>query len=112
MSDPLDVQGQVTLNASGYGVVTLQPPGFRTWTVTAINVRTNQGPAETPVPQCTVYRGGVGGTVIAQTYMGNRATASGAAEVFQPTQPLVTEWANGVPGSVATVYLSGTMDMR
>lgn len=112
MSDPLDVQGSVTLDGSGHGIVTLQPEGFRTWTVTAINVRTNQGPAVTPVPQCTVYRGGIGGQVIAQTYMGNKATAGGSPEVFQPSQPCVTEWVNGVPGSTATVYLSGTMDMR
>lgn len=112
MSEPLDVQGSVTLNGSGYGVLTLQPPGYRTWTVTAMNVRTDQGPAVTPVPQCTVYLGGLGGRIIAQTYMGNRSTAGGAPEVVQPTQQLVFEWTNGVPGSRATAYLSGTMDMR
>lgn len=111
MSQQLDEQGFVTLNASGYGVVLLAPESFRTWTVTAINVRTSQTPTQTPVPQCTVYRGGLGGTIIAQTWMGNRSTAVGR-EVVQPSQPLAVEWANGVPGSTATVYLSGTMDMR
>lgn len=112
MSDPLDVQGSVTLNASGYGTVTLQPPGFRSWTVTAINVLTNQAATQTPVPRCVVYLGGVGGRIIAQTWQGNGATAGGSPETVQPSQPLVVEWSGGVPGSTATVYLSGTMDMR
>lgn len=112
MSNPLDAQGSVVLNASGYGTVTLEPESFRIWTVTAMNVRTSQGPAETPVPQCTVYLGGVGGRIIAQTYMGNRATAGGSPETVYPSQPLVAEWTNGVPGSRATLYLSGTMDLR
>lgn len=112
MSDPLDKQGSVTLNASGYGVVTLQPEGFREWVVTAINVRTDQAPTTTPVPQCTVYRDGIGGQIIAQTWTGNRATAGGSPETVQPSQHLVVEWTNGVPGSRATVYLSGTMNMR
>lgn len=114
MSDvqPLDEQGSVTLNASGYGLVTLQPDSFRNWTVTSINVRTDQGTTVTPVPQCTVYLGGLGGRIIAQTWMGNRATAGGSPEAVQPSQQLVIEWTNGVPGSRATVYLSGTMTMR
>lgn len=111
MSERLEASGYVTLDASGYGTVTLQPPAFRTWTVTTVNVRTDQAPDVTPVPQCTVYRGGVGGQIIAQTYMGNRSTATGR-EVVQPSEPLVTEWTNGVPGSRATVYVGGTMDMR
>lgn len=111
MSDRLDEQGSVTLDATGYGLVVLQPDSFRTWTVTTINVRTDQAPTVTPVPQCTVYRGGTGGPIVAQTWMGNRATATGH-EVVQPSEPLVTEWTNGVPGSRATVYVTGTMDMR
>ena len=107
----LDETGFVTLNAAGYGTVTLAPESFRTWTVTAINVRTSQTPTQTPVPQCTVYRGSVGGTIVAQTYMGNRSTAVGST-VVQPSQPLVVEWTNGIPGTTATVWLDGTMDMR
>jgi hypothetical protein len=108
----LDATGSVVLDADGYGTVTLAPESFRTWTVTAINVRTNQATTATPVPQVTVYRGGVGGQIIAQTWMGNRATASGSDEFIQPSQPLVTEWTNGIPGTTASVWLSGTMDMR
>lgn len=108
----LSTSGLVTLDASGYGLVTLAPESFRTWTVTTINVRTNQGTTTTPVPQCTVYLGALGaGNIVAQTWMGNRATATGSTLV-QPSQPLLVEWSNGVPGSVATVALYGTMEMR
>lgn len=107
----LDASGYVVLDAAGYGVVSLAPESFRTWTVTAINVRTSQAPTEVPVPQCVVYLGGVGGQIVAQTWMGNQSTASGSTLV-QPSQPLVVEWRNGVPGSTATVWLYGTMTMR
>ncbi len=107
----LDANDSVVLDANGYGVLSLAPEPFRTWTVTTINVRTSQGITDTPIPQCTVYRGGVGGTVIAQTWMGNRSTATGN-EFVQPSQPITVEWTNGVPGSTASVWLSGTMGMR
>lgn len=107
----LDAQGSVTLDGSGYGYVTLAPESFRTWTVTTMNVRTDQGPTDTPVPQCVVYLGAVGGQIVAQTWMGNQSTATGSTLV-QPSQPLITEWRNGVPGSTATVWLYGTMEMR
>jgi hypothetical protein len=112
MSDPLDQRKTVTLNASGYGTVTFQPEGFRRWNVTAINVLTDQGPTQTPVPRCKVYLDGIGGRVIAQTWMGNGSTAGGSPEDVQPSQLLVVEWTAGVPGSHATAFLSGTMDMR
>lgn len=110
-SQQLDAFGSVVLNGSGYGTVTLAPDSYQTWTVTAVNVRTDQATTATPVPQCTVYRGGVGGPVVAQTWMGNRSTATGSTYV-QPSQPLVIEWTNGVPGSRATVWLDGSFAMR
>lgn len=111
-AQPLDEQGNVTLNASGYGTVVFQPDSFRTWTVTSINVLTNQGATQTPVPRVKVYLGGIGGRVIAQSWMGNGATASGGDEDVQPSQQLVVEWSAGIPGTVATAYLSGSMYMR
>lgn len=109
----LDEQGHVTLDASGNGVVTLQPESFRTWNVTAINVRTSQGITATPVPQCTVYLDSRDpGQIVAQTWMGNRASAGGNPLEVQPSQHLIVEWTNGVPGSVAYVSLYGTMSMR
>lgn len=107
----IDAFGSVTLNGAGYGVVELAPPSYMTWTVTGINVATDQGPTETPVPRCIVYRGSVGGTVVAQTWMGNGSTAVGSTFV-QPSQPLVIEWQNGVPGSRATAWLDGIFAMR
>lgn len=112
MDQVLDVYGTVTLDASGNGTVTLQPEGFRTWRVTVTNVRTDQGVTQTPVPQCTVYLGTKSpGNIVAQTWMGNRATATGDITV-QPSQPLLIEWTGGVPGSHATVSLYGTQSMR
>jgi hypothetical protein len=110
--EPLDASGFVTLNASGYGTVILQPPSYRTWNVTSINVLTSQGATQTPVPRCKVYLGGLGGRVVAQTWMGNGATAGGSPITVQPSQQLVVEWTAGVPSSRATVYLDGTMNDR
>ncbi|MFB7137425.1 hypothetical protein ACFCZY_38580 [Streptomyces sp. NPDC056237] len=107
----LDASGSVTLDASGHGVVQLAPESFRTWLVTTNNVATTQDPTQTPVPQVRVFLGGVGGQRVAQSWMGNQSTATGSTLV-QPSQPLVIEWVNGVPGSVATAWLYGTMTMR
>jgi hypothetical protein len=113
MSDILDTYGHVTLDAAGHGTVTLTPEGFRTWTVTGISIRTDQGVTQTPIPQCTVYLGSVGpGQIVTQTWTGSRATAGGSPIVVQPSQPLIVEWTGGIPGSVATVSLYGTMTMR
>ncbi len=65
-------------------MVILQPEGFRAWTVTAVNVATDQAPTATPVPRVKVYRGLVGGQVLAQTWQGNSATAAGTTYV-QPS---------------------------
>lgn len=107
----LDVSGSVVLDASGNGSVSLAPESFRTWTVTTINVATSQAPTEVPVPQVRVHLGGIGGQRVAQSWMGNQSTATGSLMV-QPSQPLVVEWLNGVPGSTATAWLYGTMTMR
>lgn len=107
----LDASASVVLDATGYGTVTLAPESFRTWRVTSINVRTSQGPTETPVPQCVVHLGSIGGQIVAQTWMGNQSTAVGDTLV-QPSQPLIIEWRNGVPGSTATAWLYGSMSMR
>lgn len=111
-TQPLDEQGSVTLSASGYGTVTFQPESFRTWMVTGINVETDQGATQTPIPRCKAYLGGLGGRVICQTWNGNGDTASGSPEQVQPSQQLVVEWTGGVAGSRATAYLSGSMSMR
>lgn len=112
MDAPLDEQGSVTLGAAGTGTVTLAPDSFRTWTVTSISVTTDQAATSTPVPRCVVYLGGVGGRIVAQTWMGNGSTASGGDVTVQPSQQLTVVWTGGVPGSRATVYLDGTMAMR
>lgn len=111
MTDVLAVPGSVVLDASGHGVVVLAPESFRTWTVTSINVRTSQEPTEVPVPQVLVHLGSIGGVLVAQSWMGNQSTATGSTLV-QPSQPLIVEWRNGVPGSTATAWLYGTMTMR
>lgn len=107
----LDENDSVVLDASGYGYVTFQPESFRTWTVESVNVRTSQGVTDTPIPQVTVYRGGLGGEILAQSYMGSRTTAVGSATV-QPSQLLVVEWTNGIAGTTATAWVNGTMEMR
>lgn len=107
----LDAFAAVDLDANGQGTAYLQPPSFQAWTVTSININTSQGPTETPVPRCVVYRGDVGGQVVAQTWMGNGSTAVGTLYV-QPSQRLAVRWTGGVPGSRATVWLDGTFTLR
>lgn len=108
----LDEFASVVLDASGDGVVQLQPKGWQTWVMTIINVRTDQAITDSPVPQATVYLGDRSpGNIIAQTWMGNRATATGSTLV-QPSQPVIVEWTNGVPASRATVSIYGTQSMR
>lgn len=112
MADVLDTSDAVTLDANGYGTVTLAPESFRTWAVTVINIRTDQAPTSTPIPQCTVYLGTRGdGSIVSQTWVGSRGTATGDLQV-QPSQPLIVEWTGGIPGSRATVSLYGTQTMR
>lgn len=113
MDQLLDEQASVVLDASGNGTVTLQADSFRVWNVTSINVRTSQGITQTPVPQCTVYLGDRSpGQIVAQTWMGNRATAGGTPLILQPSTLLIVEWTNGVAATRATVSLNGTMSMR
>lgn len=108
----LDEFGWVLLDGAGNGVVRLQPKGWQTWVVTIINVRTDQAIDASPVPQATVYLGDrTPGNIVSQTWMGNRAPATGRLLV-QPSQPLIVEWTNGVPGSRATVSIYGTQSMR
>lgn len=109
----LDQAASVVLDAEGYGQVIFQPDSWQTWTITSINVRTDQGVTETPVPQATVYLGDVSpGQIVAQTWMGNRGSADGSAVVVQPSQRLIVEWTGGVPGSLATASLYGSFAMR
>lgn len=113
MSQQLDEFASVVLDASGNGTTTLQCDSYRIWNVTTINVRTDQGITAAPVPQCTIYLGDKSpGQIVAQTWMGNRATAGGSPLLLQPSQLLIVEWTNGVPGSRATVSLYGTMGLR
>lgn len=111
-SQVLDAQNSVVLDGTGAGILIFSPEAFRTWVVTTINVRTDQAPTVTPVPQVTVWLGQVNGLMVAQSWMGNRATAGGSPVTVQPSQPLVVQWANGVPGSRASAFLYGTMSMR
>ena len=108
----LDEFAATVLDASGDGTVTFQPPGWQTWNVTIINVRTDQAIDAAPVPQATVYLGDrTPGSIVSQTWMGNRAPATGQLLV-QPSQLLIVEWTNGIPGSRATASLYGTQSMR
>lgn len=107
----LDAQDSVVLDATGAGILYFQPEAFRTWMVTTINVRTDQAVTATPIPQVTAWLGAIGGQMIAQSWMGSRTTATGNTLV-QPSQPLIIQWANGIPASTARAFLYGTMSMR
>lgn len=112
MDAPLSTYGTVTLDASGYGMVSLSPSGMVDWRITRIAVRTSQGPMDTPVPTCTVYLGTVSdGDIIDQTWTGSR-DVSDCDVLVQHGTSLITVWEGGVPGSSATVSLYGSQGLR
>lgn len=111
---PLRRGGSVVLDAGGNGTVTIFPDtGWQTWEVERVTVRTNQGATQTPYPQAELF---VDLAPVASSSRG--ATASGQNDVFDASggpirvgsaDGLTIAWTGGVPGSIATVTVTGTM---
>jgi hypothetical protein len=113
----LKTGGQVVLDGSGNGAVTLLPDNaWQHWAIERINVRTNQAPTKTPFPQCELFLGTAAAPSDSQG-----ATAAGHNDVFDPSggpitigpaDALTLIWTAGVPGSIATVVVTGTKTLR
>lgn len=98
---------RITLDASGNGVARLQPAGTEKWHVTRISVMTNQGPAQTPIPQCGIYTDSVDpGNLYDITYTGNQDSTD-ADLWLEKGQLLLSAWTTGIPGTVGTVSVFG-----
>lgn len=77
--------GSVTLDASGNGVIILQPSGSRQrWEVTSVVVSTNQAATATTVPVATVALNTISAATLSQSN-NYGATWSGNQDVFQGT---------------------------
>lgn len=113
----LKTGGSVVLDGSGNGAVILLPDNaWQSWSVERATVRTNQSPTTTPFPQCELF---LGTAAIPSDSQG--ATASGHNDVFDPSggpigigpaDALTFIWSAGVPGSIATVVVTGTKTTR
>ena len=100
----LDVDGSVTLDGSGYGVVRLAPAGEK-WEVRRTRTECSTATNEATVK---VYRNQVAPRyVIDGTYSGSTGDTSDTVYYLEDGQAVIIEWSGGDPGATATVTLSG-----
>ncbi len=108
-------QVQVTLDGSGSGTAQLGPSGHGiTWTLGTISVKTAQTvPAGTC--QCSIYVGDDTSPVnfLDGTFSGDTGDSSDAAagQQIRLGKYVLAVWSAGVPGDVATLTLTGTMEI-
>ena len=103
----------VTLDGSGNGSVTF---GVRhanqRWLIGFITVSTNQSPSTPPYPTATIYEGPQqAGMADGATWTGNQDTFRGRF-VMDVCTDLTVAFTGGVAGSVATVIIEGTNELR
>jgi hypothetical protein len=108
-------QTQITLNGSGAGTARLGPSGHGViWIIGNINVHTGQA-VSTGTCQCTIYVGDDTSAVNFRdsTFSGDTGDTTDAAsgEQIRLGKYVWAVWAGGVPGDLATVTITGTMDV-
>lgn len=103
----------VTLDASGNGSVQFNVRhANQRWIIGYINVTTNQAPTTAPYPTATVYEGPQqAGMADGATWTGNQDTFRGRF-VMDACTDLIVAFTGGVVGSVATVIIEGTNELR
>lgn len=103
----------VTLDASGNGSVTfIVWTSNQRWIIEYIGVQTNQSPTTAPYPTATVYEGPQqAGMADGATWTGNQDTFTGRF-VMDACTDLTVAFTGGVAGSVATVVIEGTNELR
>jgi hypothetical protein len=110
----LKKSGQVTLDGSGNGTVTLTPYNARQrWEVDQVVVSTNQSATSTPVPVAEVFVNATSsrGNSEGGTSSGSQDTLSGLINVGSVDQ-LSIVWTGGISGSVATAIVTGQFYTR
>lgn len=108
-------QGQVKLDGSGGGTVRLGPAGHGiTWALGAISVKTAQA-VSTGVCQCNIYVGDDASATnfLDGTFSGDTgdATSRAAGAQIRLGKYVFAVWTGGVPGDIATLTLTGTMEV-
>lgn len=103
----------VTLDGSGNGSVTFNVRhANQRWLIGFITVSTNQSPNVAPYPTATIYEGPQ------QAGMADGATWTGNQDVFRgrfvmdACTDLTVAFAGGIAGTVATVVIEGTNELR
>lgn len=103
----------VTLDGSGNGAVTFTVRhANQRWLIGFITVSTNQPSTQAPYPTATIYEGPQ------QAGMADGATWTGNQDVFRGRfvmdvcTDLTVAFTGGVAGSVATVVIEGTNELR
>jgi len=108
-------QVQVKLNGSGAGTASLGPAGHGiTWTLGTISVKTAQAvPAGTC--QASIYAGDDASATnfLDGTFSGDTGDSTDAAAGMQIRlgKQVFAAWSGGVPGDIATLTLTGTMQV-
>lgn len=96
----------VKLDSSGAGTATIVIDNSnQRWIIDLATVSTDQADAA-PVPTCLIY---LDETFMGGSRQGNMDTAQGRV-VMYPDSVLSARWSGGIPGSIATVSVSGTFD--
>lgn len=108
-------QTQITLNGSGAGTASLGPTGHGVvWTLGTISVRTGQT-VSTGTCQCSIYVGDdASATNFADaTFSGDTGDSTNAASGRQIRlgKQVWAVWSGGVPGDIATLTITGTMEV-
>ena len=103
----------VTLDGSGNGSVLFNVRhANQRWLIGFITVSTNQSPSQAPYPTATIYEGPQqAGMADGATWTGNQDTFRGRF-VMDACTDLTVAFAGGIPGTVATVVIEGTNELR
>ena len=110
-SVPLNTSGNVVLDGSGNGIVTLGPNVGQRWQLNSAAVRTSTA---TLFPTCKVYMGS-GATIDAEfvdgTYSGNQDSTDRVSGLrLGPNQKITAFWQGGDVGATATLSIIGTLE--
>lgn len=109
---PFNTSARVTLDASGGGRAELGPDnGPPYWNITKYVVKTSR-PGQAPVPQCSVYVDSEDDNGLQDTTYDGSKDASDADIDLQRGQHLIGVWSGGQAGDIATLSVTGWMEVR
>jgi hypothetical protein len=105
--------GQVVLDGTGQGTVTLFPDtGSQRWEIERITIKTNQAVTQTPIPQCELFLDSVPiSNSRGASYNGNNDTfdPDGGPIRVGPADCITLQWTGGIPGTIASCQIEGLL---